>query len=265
MKAAMPPARCALAMTCRASVVLPLDSGPNNSIIRPRGKPIPPIARSSDKAPVGMPSMGTPSGSESFMIEPRPNVFSICPSAFSSIFRSGLSAAGLAGRMGLAFVVMVDLLEFPAGSLVDKVILTGIRNSARGNSKNLVVFFQQQRQVRFSLVGGEPESHDDRLHGIDGSPTPRLVRLRFNFKEGPQTSHFVDGNLEFEPFPRKIIRGAALANRTHLPKPEPLQHFGESIGRIALAKADLDLTARLGSRIDDGPLVSDVMPISLSA
>ena len=44
MNAAMPPARCASAMTCSASVVLPDDSGPKTSTTRPRGKPPMPMA-----------------------------------------------------------------------------------------------------------------------------------------------------------------------------------------------------------------------------
>ena len=59
MNAAMPPAFWASAMTCRASVVLPLDSGPKTSITRPRGIPCPPKAMSSDRLPVEMPSIGT--------------------------------------------------------------------------------------------------------------------------------------------------------------------------------------------------------------
>ena len=55
MKAAMPPLRWAWATTCRASVVLPLDSGPKISTTRPRGMPWPPRAMSSERLPVGMP------------------------------------------------------------------------------------------------------------------------------------------------------------------------------------------------------------------
>ena len=59
MKAAMPPAFWASATTCRASVVLPLDSGPKISMMRPRGMPWPPRAMSSERLPVEMPSIGT--------------------------------------------------------------------------------------------------------------------------------------------------------------------------------------------------------------
>ena len=70
MKAAMPPAFWARAMTCRASVVLPLDSGPKISTIRPLGMPCPPRAMSSDRLPVGMPAIGPFMPVPSGMIEP---------------------------------------------------------------------------------------------------------------------------------------------------------------------------------------------------
>jgi hypothetical protein len=46
-----------VATTVSASVVLPEDSGPKTSTIRPRGMPRPPSARSSERAPVEMPGM----------------------------------------------------------------------------------------------------------------------------------------------------------------------------------------------------------------
>jgi hypothetical protein len=78
-----------LGRTCKANVVLPLDSGPKISMIRPRGIPWPPKAMSKRQtarrntldrtAPV------TPKG----MIAPSPNCFSICCSAdFKWTFRS---------------------------------------------------------------------------------------------------------------------------------------------------------------------------------
>src|SRR5690606_24369686 len=50
--AATPPPRCASATTCKANVVLPPDSGPYTSTIRPRGTPPTPSARSTDNDPV---------------------------------------------------------------------------------------------------------------------------------------------------------------------------------------------------------------------
>ena len=72
MNAATPPAFWALAMTCRASVVLPEPSGPNSSQIRPRGTPAPPRARSRLSAPVEMPGTGAIWSAASFMMLPLP-------------------------------------------------------------------------------------------------------------------------------------------------------------------------------------------------
>src|SRR5262245_10109280 len=75
-------------MACNASVVLPLDSGPKISTIRPRGMPCPPNAMSSDRQPVGIPSTTRFVPSPNCMIAPLPNCFSIWPSVFFSIFSS---------------------------------------------------------------------------------------------------------------------------------------------------------------------------------
>ena len=84
------PVALGLATTCRASVVLPLDSGPNTSTTRPQGMPCPPKAISSDKLPVGMPLMGvavlTPKG----IMAPSPNSFSIWARVF---FNAGLESS----------------------------------------------------------------------------------------------------------------------------------------------------------------------------
>ncbi len=85
MKAAMPPFFWAWAMTCRAKVVLPLDSGPKISTTRPRGMPWPPSARSKERLPVEMPSMGPVLPSPKGMIAPSPNCFSIWATVFFSV------------------------------------------------------------------------------------------------------------------------------------------------------------------------------------
>ena len=95
MNAATPPIRWALATACSASVVLPLDSGPNSSMIRPRGSPLPPRARSSERAPVEIPSTSMWLPSPIFMIAPAPNVFSIWLIVLFSAFSSADTAAGL--------------------------------------------------------------------------------------------------------------------------------------------------------------------------
>src|SRR5712691_5112075 len=74
----MPPAFCAWAITCSASVVLPEASGPKISTTRPRGKPPTPSAMSTASEPLGIASTFSPAEAPSFMIEPFPNCFSIC-------------------------------------------------------------------------------------------------------------------------------------------------------------------------------------------
>src|SRR5512140_2413179 len=84
MKAATPPRRWASAMMCWQTVVLPEDSGPKISVIRPRGIPPTPSARSRAIEPVEMTSTAWRSFEPSFMIEPRPNCFSIARIAAST-------------------------------------------------------------------------------------------------------------------------------------------------------------------------------------
>src|SRR5688572_5617674 len=94
MNAATPPVFCALATTWRHSVVLPLDSGPKISVTRPRGIPPTPMAASRLMAPVGIASTRTRAESAPiFMIDPLPQLFSICAMArFSAFFRSSCTA-----------------------------------------------------------------------------------------------------------------------------------------------------------------------------
>src|ERR1051326_6127039 len=67
------------------SVVLPDDSGPKISTMRPRGKPPTPSARSSDRAPDGMAATLTAASSSPMrMIEPLPNWRSIWVNALFS-------------------------------------------------------------------------------------------------------------------------------------------------------------------------------------
>src|SRR5262245_32963181 len=98
MNAQMPPRFCASATTCRVNVVLPDDSGPYTSTMRPRGRPPQPSAMSSPSDPVGMTLIsGATWSMPRRMIEPLPNCFSIELTA-SSIAFSRWSAIGfLAG------------------------------------------------------------------------------------------------------------------------------------------------------------------------
>ena len=75
MNAAKPPRFCAWAMRVRVSVVLPEDSGPKTSTIRPRGKPPTPRARSMRRLPVGMTSTSMRVLSPMRMMAASPNSF----------------------------------------------------------------------------------------------------------------------------------------------------------------------------------------------
>ena len=79
MMAHTPPVRCASAMMCCTSVVLPDASGPKISTTRPRGTPPTPRAMSSAIEPVGIVSTAMRlEASPSRMIAPLPNCFSMC-------------------------------------------------------------------------------------------------------------------------------------------------------------------------------------------
>ena len=84
INAAIPPAFCASAIMWSVTVVLPEDSGPYTSIIRPRGIPPTPSAMSRGRIPVEMTSIFIFAlASPRRIIDPFPCVFSICLSAFS--------------------------------------------------------------------------------------------------------------------------------------------------------------------------------------
>src|SRR5271157_1762800 len=103
MKAAMPPAFWASAITCRAMVVLPEDSGPKISLTRPRGKPPTPKAASTEMEPVEITETGTMASFDpSRRIEPLPNCFSIWLRAVSNArARSFSSMSGKTPKGGV--------------------------------------------------------------------------------------------------------------------------------------------------------------------
>src|SRR5260221_10507844 len=73
----MPPTFCASATTCSAMVVLPDDSGPKISEMRPRGNPPMPSAKSTEMEPVEIEGTACTGCPPSRMTEPLPNCFSI--------------------------------------------------------------------------------------------------------------------------------------------------------------------------------------------
>ena len=108
MKAATPPRAWASAMTCWQTVVLPDDSGPKISVMRPRGMPPMPSARSSAIDPVGMWSTSCCSREPSFMIAPRPNCFSMLSSAASTALLRSLSARSAACSVFRSSVIAIS-------------------------------------------------------------------------------------------------------------------------------------------------------------
>ena len=96
-------------ITCRARVVLPEDSGPYTSMMRPRGRPPMPSARSSPRLPVEMASTCMATLVPSFITAPLPNCFSIWASAVSSA--AFLSPAGPVGSCldELSFFAAISL------------------------------------------------------------------------------------------------------------------------------------------------------------
>ena len=107
MNAASPPRFCACAITVSVSVVLPDDSGPKTSTIRPRGNPPQPSARSISRFPVGITSMSIFRLSPNRMIEPSPKSFWICCKALSrflaraAAIRSSPEGVGVADLAGM--------------------------------------------------------------------------------------------------------------------------------------------------------------------
>src|SRR5262245_40552359 len=108
MNAATPPQRCALATAWRATVVLPLDSGPKIPTTRPRGRPPMPGAHSSAIEPVGITSTGALLSSPRRMREPVPNWRSSWARAASSaLSRSAAGAMGAIAVLGFR-VLFID-------------------------------------------------------------------------------------------------------------------------------------------------------------
>src|SRR3989344_151957 len=83
--AQIPPFFCASATIWSERVVLPEDSGPNISMILPRGIPPTPRAISSPMDPVGMTLISTLGESPNFIIDPSPNLVWMALRVFSRL------------------------------------------------------------------------------------------------------------------------------------------------------------------------------------
>ena len=116
MNAAMPPAFCASAIMCSVTVVLPEDSGPNTSMMRPRGMPPTPSAISSGKIPVEITSTFMFAlASPRRMIAPLPCAFSMFCRAFSSASSRVIGLSSLLARLSFSAIcisLFVSVKEF---------------------------------------------------------------------------------------------------------------------------------------------------------
>src|SRR5262245_56039082 len=179
MNAATPPLRWALATACRARVVLPLDSGPNSSMIRPRGSPLPPSARSSDSAPVEIPSTSRWLPSPSFMIAPAPNAFSIWLIVLFSAFSSADTTAGL---------LSPDPCRFATACLPPE---PWIVNCTQGHYSIAQALWKSSSRAAVSAreagpcqrgvdgaVGGEGRAERDDFGGAEGPGRPGAVAVQ---------------------------------------------------------------------------------------
>src|SRR5262245_56454241 len=158
--------RWALATACRAIVVLPLDSGPNSSMIRPRGRPLPPSDRSSDRAPVEIPSTSRWLPSPSFMIAPAPKAFSIWLSVLLSAFCSAEGAGLASAAAPLCFLATAKPSPHPqSGTSVHSTSKSSMKGG--GESSSPAGFPPLQRgpgQGRvFGAVGLEGRGEGDDL------------------------------------------------------------------------------------------------------
>src|SRR5712692_11956654 len=136
MKAAVPPTFCASAITCKARVVLPEDSGPKISTTRPRGKPPTPKALSREIEPLEMIDTGTTAFDPSRRMVPLPNCFSIWTSARSIVRRRSCSF-----MRGLLFTHTCGGRE---SGFSGKVIFQGGRHRLGGGIKD-------QNEARINL------------------------------------------------------------------------------------------------------------------
>src|ERR1700733_9844617 len=192
MKAAMPPSFCASATTCSAIVVLPDDSGPKISTMRPRGNPPTPSALSSEMEPEEMAATCTiASFDPSRTMEPLPNCFSIWPRvsprvrvrSFSSIKRSpskmsrGRTSIVLEFRGVVSFAGAHDQLFVPLHANLHRMIET-VGPYRLGAIKDVVLVPQLVGDVFKVLVQVARLERKERLAaGFTGEITQHLVAV----------------------------------------------------------------------------------------
>ncbi len=127
-------------MACRATVVLPDDSGPYTSIIRPRGYPPTPNAASSASEPLEDVAISKSVFSPSFMMEPLPKFFSIC-------FRACSKAA------------LRSLIHFPPSKTVHCFYLSLLYLFLRKHARKKRTFIRFFFKIKIWIVFLYPNSY----------------------------------------------------------------------------------------------------------
>src|SRR5688572_2612538 len=168
MKATTPPRAWASARTCWQTVVLPDDSGPKISVIRPRGMPPTPSARSSAIDPVGIESTACRSAEPSFMIAPRPNCFSIADNAASTALPRSASARSAVRSSVIA-------IRSSRSSSIGSI---GQRSGPRWPPSRRSAFFRVVLDDDWLLLARLPD-HLDVLRGLRQRRQARLGQLGF--------------------------------------------------------------------------------------
>src|SRR5688572_28875564 len=141
----MPPVFWAWATTCRARVVLPEDSGPYTSTMRPRGSPPTPRAMSSPSEPVGTTfTSGGAISSPRRMMLPFPNCFSMVETASSMALSRWVSRSRGNGVTGAALTAS-SLLSFDSAFSSVAMSLSCLRK-----------LFPSQLQVRVGRRPADP-------------------------------------------------------------------------------------------------------------
>ena len=147
MKAASPPRFWAWAMTVRVRVVLPDDSGPKTSTMRPRGKPPTPRARSMSRLPVGMTSTSTQRSSPRRRMAPSPNSFWIWEMARSRLRLRASRSFSEADSSGVALAAMG--VRGGVGGSLRRKFADGKRKDVRLNKK--LSFLSEIRDQRSEI------------------------------------------------------------------------------------------------------------------
>src|SRR5437899_7396536 len=201
-----------------ASVVLPLDSSPKISLTRPRGIPPIPMAASRLIAPVEMPLTRTCGASAPIrMMEPLPQVFSICVMArLSALRRSSEILVGC--WVGWCAMIDLDMGGEPPGmrpEYIPKPISPPSRTE--GVLQVLYLVVNNADTVKAIDVGLAPKPiHPDARHLHDLSPFPS--RHRFERTAQPLSAadlHFDEGDETTAPGDEIDLDST---------KPKPMRH-----------------------------------------